>query len=147
MNRLTADRCPRSLVCGVLPKYEITLARDTGVPMQFTLKCAWISVALTLGSIAGYSAERDAFAILATIRARHLPFGTVLDPVFASADSDQIASYRRCGDSAIWTGHYLAAEAFRYKVTRAADALDNVKKAIVGIKTLQRTYWPVAQCR
>jgi uncharacterized protein (TIGR03437 family) len=121
----------------VLPKYEITLARDTGVPMQFTLKCAWISVALTLGSIAGYSAERDALAILATIRARHLPFGTVLDPVFASADSDQIASYRRCGDSAIWTGHYLAAEAFRYKVTRAADALDNVKKAIVGIKTLQ----------
>src|SRR5262249_44955979 len=47
-----------------------------------------------------------------------------------------IAGYTRCGDSAIWTGHYLAAEAFRYKVTRSTQALDNVKRAIAGIKGL-----------
>ena len=70
----------------------------------------------------GYAAESDALAINSNIQARHLPFGTILDPVFASASSDQIVGYTRCGDSALWTGHYLAAEAFRYKVTAAPDA-------------------------
>ncbi len=46
------------------------------------------------------------------------PYGTVLDPIFAGPASNQIVGYTRCGDSAIWTGHYLAAEAFRYQVTR-----------------------------
>src|SRR5262249_45834663 len=70
------------------------------------------------------------------IRMRHMPFGVVVDPVFASPDSDQIVNYTRCGDSAIWTGHYLAAEAFRYNVTPSADALDNVKAALAGIASL-----------
>jgi uncharacterized protein (TIGR03437 family) len=82
------------------------------------------------------AAEADALAITANIQARHLPFGTILDPIFALTDSDQIAGYTRCGDSALWTGHYLAAEAFRYKVTQAPDALNNVKGAIAGIKSL-----------
>jgi uncharacterized protein (TIGR03437 family) len=93
-------------------------------------------IALTLVSGVGLAAEPDALAISANIQARHFPFGTVLDPVFASATSDQITGYTHCGDSATWTGHYLAAEAFRYKVTGAADALSNVKKAIAGIKSL-----------
>src|SRR5205807_4231335 len=42
----------------------------------------------------------------------------------------------RCGDSAIWTGHYLAAEAFRYHVTQSPDAFANVQKAIAGIQSL-----------
>jgi len=65
---------------------------------------------------------------------RHMPHGTILDPVFASSTSDQIVSYSRCGDSAIWTGHYLAAEAFRYKVTHSAAALANAAGAVAGIK-------------
>ncbi len=55
-----------------------------------------------------WAAQADALAITATIQARHLPFGTILDPIFASASSDQIVDYTRCGDSAIWTGPYLA---------------------------------------
>jgi uncharacterized protein (TIGR03437 family) len=82
------------------------------------------------------AAEGDALAIDANIQARHLPYGTILDPIFTLTDSDQIASYTRCGDSALWTGHYLAAEAFRYKVTQAPDALTNVKQAIAGLKSL-----------
>jgi uncharacterized protein (TIGR03437 family) len=82
------------------------------------------------------AAEGDALAIVANIQRRHLPFGTILDPIFTLTDSDQIASYTRCGDSALWTGHYLAAEAFRYKVTQAPDALNNVKQAIVGLRYL-----------
>ncbi|MGI8741598.1 MAG: hypothetical protein ACR2NN_03305 [Bryobacteraceae bacterium] len=84
----------------------------------------------------GFASEADALAISRNIQTRHLPFGTILDPVFSATDSSQIVAYTRCGDSAIWTGHYLAAEAFRYKVTGSQDALANVKTAITGIKTL-----------
>ena len=81
------------------------------------------------------AAEADAIAISAGIQARHMPFGTILDPMYASPASNQIAGYTRCGDSALWTGAYLAAEAFRYKVTRSADALNNVKTALAGLHT------------
>lgn len=84
----------------------------------------------------GSASEADALAISANIQARHLPFGTVLDPIFASPTSNQITGYTRCGDSALWTGNYLAAEAFRFKVTQSPDALNNVKKALAGLKAL-----------
>lgn len=54
----------------------------------------------------------------------------------ASEGGAQIADYTRCGDSAIWTGHYLAAEAYRYKVTGSAEALNNVKNAIGAINNM-----------
>jgi uncharacterized protein (TIGR03437 family) len=82
------------------------------------------------------ASEADAVAISAGIQARHMPFGTILDPVYASPASNQIVGYTRCGDSALWTGAYLAAEAFRYKVTQSADALNNVKTALAGLKAL-----------
>jgi hypothetical protein len=82
------------------------------------------------------ASEDDALAISQNIRARHMPFGTILDPIFAAPDSDQIIGYTHCGDSAIWTGHYLAAEAFRYKVTGSPDALDNVRAALGGLESL-----------
>ena len=46
------------------------------------------------------ASESDALAISTTIQARHLPYGTILDPVYATPDSDQIASYTRYGDCA-----------------------------------------------
>src|SRR5713101_2535870 len=106
--------------------------------MQITFRSELIaaSIVLMLGGVYGYAAEADALAISANIQARHSPYGAILDPVFASADSDQIVGYTRCGDSALWTGHYLAAEAFRYKVTQSPDALNNVKQAIAGLKAL-----------
>jgi len=83
-----------------------------------------------------FASDADALAISQNIQARHFLYSTVIDPVFASATSDQVVSYTRCGDSAIWTGHYLAAEAFRYKVTRSANALANARRAVAGIKGL-----------
>jgi len=82
------------------------------------------------------ASEADAIAISQNIRARHMPFGTIVDPIFATPDSEQIVGYTHCGDSAIWTGHYLAAEAFRYNVTRSPEALDNVRVALAGIASL-----------
>src|SRR5262249_2849574 len=94
---------------------------------------------LLLGATAsfpGHASEADAVAISANIQTRHWPFGTILDPVYASSTSDQITGYTRCGDSALWTGAYLAAEAFRYKVTQSTDALINLRNAIAGLKAL-----------
>jgi len=82
------------------------------------------------------ASETDALAISANIRARHMPFGTILDPIYASRTSNQVVGYTRCGDSALWTGAYLAAEAFRYNVTHSSDALANVKVALAGLKAL-----------
>ena len=97
------------------------------------MRCA---VLLFLFSSLIFAAESDALAISANIQARHVPFGTILDPVFAAPDSDQITGYTRCGDSAIWTGHYLAAEAYRSKVTHSADALANARNALAGLTLL-----------
>ena len=65
-----------------------------------------------------------------------MPFGTILNPIYASSTSSNIVGYTRCGDSALWTGAYLAAESFRYNVTQSQDALNNVKAALSGIESL-----------
>jgi hypothetical protein len=108
--------------------------------VNMTAKCFAITVVVvcSLSVLAGsaWASEDDAIAIAQNIRARHMPFGTILDPIFAAPDSDEITGYTHCGDSAIWTGHYLAAEAFRYNVTRSADALDNVRAAMGGLESL-----------
>jgi hypothetical protein len=80
--------------------------------------------------------ENTALAISENIRVRHLPYGTIMDPICASVTSDEIASYTHTGDSALWTGMYAAAEAFRFRVTRDAGALDNLGAALSGIKGL-----------
>jgi len=85
-----------------------------------------------------HASEVDALTISGNIQQWHMPHGTILDPRFASSDpaSSDVVGYTRAGDSAIWTGHYLAAEAFRYRVTRSDDALKNAWKALQGIHSL-----------
>ncbi len=123
---------PYSVANSQVSDNETGIGHITGV--RTLLVSIWI--AAIIGNSGARAAEADALAISANIQARHLPFGTILDPVLASFTSDRIVGYTRCGDSAVWTGHYLAAEAFRYQVTRAPEALDNVRKAIAGIKSL-----------
>ena len=94
-----------------------------------------IVVAVALLAAAGvHGGEPEALAISENIRARHMPFGTILDPVLD--ETGQSAGYSRCGDSAIWTGHYLAAEALRYRVTADPQALEGVRAALEGIRSL-----------
>lgn len=50
----------------------------------------WIAVSILLAIAQVNAAEPDAVAISANIQARHLPFGTVLDPFYASATNEQI---------------------------------------------------------
>lgn len=83
-----------------------------------------------------FAAEADALAIDERIQARHMPHGAIADPAYPDPDSTEILNYTRCGDSAIWTGHYLAAESYRYAVTRSPQALDNVRRAIDAIRRM-----------
>jgi hypothetical protein len=83
-----------------------------------------------------WAAETDALAIEQRIRARHMPHGAIVDPIFRDAESQDILHYTRCGDSAIWTGHYLAAQVFRHAATRSAEALENVHGALEAIRRL-----------
>lgn len=93
-------------------------------------------VLLLVARIPVAAAEADALAISRNIQTSHFPHFTVLDPVFDSRYGSQIITYSRCGDSALWTGAYLAAEAFRYKVTRSAEALASARRAFAGIQSL-----------
>ncbi|MBI4446482.1 MAG: hypothetical protein HY645_11305 [Acidobacteria bacterium] len=100
-----------------------------------------MAVALLAALPAVQASELEALAISDNIQQLHMPYGTILDPVFASSDPSspdyrQIVSYARCADSAIWTGHYLAAEAFRYKVTQSPEALSHVRRTLLGIRGL-----------
>jgi len=100
-----------------------------------------VTLCLLAGATVIHASEPDAINISNDIQQFHLPYGTMLDPVFASSDPaspnfSTIVSYTRAGDSATWTGHYLAAEAFRYKVTRSPEALANAWVALRGIRSL-----------
>lgn len=65
--------------------------------------------------------------------AAHLPYGTVLSIDTSTATRKK--SYGLENDSMIWSGHYLAAEAFRYAATTSPDALARVRTLLDGIKT------------
>jgi hypothetical protein len=87
--------------------------------------------------------EADAIAISNVIQQRHWPYLTLLNPRFVTGDSTSPdfmtlapSGYTQAADNAIWTGHYLAAEATRYSVTGSPDALANAKKALHGITAL-----------
>ena len=100
--------------------------------MKSCLFCC-VTVFLILTSSA-QATEEDALRLSALIRERHLPFGTILDPIYDTTGA--ISGYTRCGDSAIWTGHYLAAESFRYRVTRSEAAMNGIRAALAGIRAL-----------
>jgi len=97
----------------------------------------------TFDVIAPTPTEADAVAISQNIQANHWPYHTLLNPRYASGDPSSpdymtlsARGYTQAADNAIWTGHYLAAESFRYSVTTSADALANISKAVKGITAL-----------
>jgi hypothetical protein len=104
-------------------------------------RCSIFALIFSLVPLCGlvpscYGGDSDALSIDAIIQSRHLPFGGILDPIFATPNSQAITGYTRCGDSALWTGHYLAAESYRYKVSGEPVALANAQGALEYLKTL-----------
>src|SRR4030095_13409459 len=91
---------------------------------------------LLAAGVPAYGSEQDALWISNNIQALHMPYNVVIDPVFATPTSGEVVSYSRGGNASIWTGHYLAAEALRYKVTNSPDAIGNRRRALRGIRSL-----------
>ena len=76
------------------------------------------------------------------------PYGGVGYVYFEAPESDVIHRYA-FSDSTIWTGTYLAAEAFRYAVTKDAQAKQNALRTIYALDAhLQVTQVPgfIARC-
>lgn len=92
--------------------------------------------ALRDGEIPAARMERKARKIGRRLLRKHLPHGTVFDPVFASPESGRVVGYTRAGDSAIWTGHLLAAESFRYAVTGDPGALASARALVQALTGL-----------
>ncbi|MFN2565519.1 MAG: hypothetical protein ABR499_11000 [Gemmatimonadaceae bacterium] len=89
-------------------------------------------------------AQSEADNIKDNVRGMHMPapLQIVVDPRFLSGtpgdpNFNALEYYMHTGDAAIWTGHYLAAEAFRYAATQGnPDAFEGVTMALAGIATL-----------
>ncbi|PKL45453.1 MAG: hypothetical protein CVV41_00220 [Candidatus Riflebacteria bacterium HGW-Riflebacteria-1] len=81
------------------------------------------SVVVSAGELGEKAAKFDRL-----VAGEHMPRGLVvnLQPV----DAGEQLRYRSAGDSTIWTGAYIAAQAFRYRVTRDEAALDNIEKCL-----------------
>jgi hypothetical protein len=98
---------------------------------------------LSLDVVVPTPTEADAVSISQNIQTNHWPYLTLLNPRYLSGDPNSPdymtlapSGYTQAADNAIWTGHYLAAESFRYAVTGSADALANIRKAVNGITAL-----------
>lgn len=81
--------------------------------------------------------EPQAIKISQRIFDHHLPFGTILSTLVPTNNIDGGAvGYQQFEDSATWTGHFLAAEIYRHKVTQDPQALENIRKALGGMRQL-----------
>jgi hypothetical protein len=128
-------RCPAPAVSLIAVAISGCQSTEPLTPLKNTLVSRQVAVGTPTPT------QADADVISTNIRALHMPYGTLADPGFASSDSTspdytKHTTYNRTGDGAIWTGHYLAAESFRYGVTQSPDALDAVKLALNGVQSL-----------
>lgn len=68
----------------------------------------------------------------------HQPYGLTADLIFAGADRDKVVKLEGIGDSATWTGHYLAALAFRYATTKEPQILSDIGRVLDAYEILTR---------
>ncbi|MEK7676353.1 MAG: hypothetical protein AAB676_11035 [Verrucomicrobiota bacterium] len=75
---------------------------------------------------------------LADCQKYHQPFGLSADILFSGYDRAKVEKYEGIGDSATWTGHYLAALAFRYAVTADTNTIADIRRALDAYEVLAR---------
>ena len=94
-----------------------------------------VAIVLILFGRTVHGSDLDAERISDRIQSHHTPHGVVGEARMASPDSSELVHIDD-GDGAIWTGHYLAAESYRYAVTRSPVALAYAKRALETIRVL-----------
>lgn len=92
----------------------------------------------------GLTPEQPAYLLkkaddyLAEFQAHHLPHGGAADVWWTDETRTTVHLYDTLGDSACWTGHYLAALAFRYAVTKDPQTLTAIQKTLDWYDLLTR---------
>jgi len=82
--------------------------------------------------------EANAEACLANYQQYHQPFGLTADILFSDRNRSKVERLDGIGDAATWTGHYLAALAFRYHVTSDAKTLNDINLVLDTFDQLTR---------
>lgn len=135
------DETVSNAVAGIMP----TFAPLVGQPQPFGTggpAPAWTGATTDM--------EACAHAISQKIQLYHMPYGTVVEtrfdtPYFGTWESSLLdpafspgtpVGHGGYGDSAIWSGHYLAAEAFRHKVTGHPQALSQAHAILDSMAVL-----------
>lgn len=72
------------------------------------------------------------------VQEEHLPFRSLLSARLSGPGAgDPLDTYTHFHDSAIWTGHYVAAEAFRHAASTGAAAKAAADNALEGLRGLE----------
>ena len=100
-----------------------------------TETCKLFSVAKNAAVSPGTGMHDRARAYNAWLRKHHLPAG-LNAAYFTDASLTNVAFWSGTGDSALWTGAYLAAEALRYQATGSADAQQNLQHVVEYVHRL-----------
>ena len=66
----------------------------------------------------------------------HEPFGLTADILFSDRTRFKTEKLEGIGDAATWTGHYLAAMAFRYNCSQEASTLAELNRVLDAFETL-----------
>ena len=101
-----------------------------------TETCQLLSVAQDKTVPLGSGLHDRARQFNAWIRAHHLPGGTLSSVEYTDTTYTTPSAYSGTGDSAIWTGTYLAGEALRLFVTGSPDAEQNVEQLVEAVHRL-----------
>jgi len=108
---------------------------------------SWGSGGPGVGAPSAFDYKTPAVKISQSLQQYHLPHKTLVSTRFQTpysgsweeswgADPGTVTGYGGWGDSAIWTGHALAAEAFRFKMTSDPQAKALILTMLEGIEQL-----------
>src|SRR5437773_1302374 len=106
------------------------LSREQSVALEALARNRALSTWTDLSKAqAGDLAEMADF-YLVNYQRYHQPFGLTADIPFSNHDRAAVEQLDGIGDAATWTGHYLAALALKYSVTKDAKILADIQKVL-----------------
>ena len=100
---------------------------------------AWIETANGIAKIeyVGMSLERKSEAFVSRVQSRHNRWGLTADSHLERPGDLSSSRPRSSDNDGLWTAMYVAAEAFRFKVTGAVDARENATRGMQAIMRLE----------
>jgi hypothetical protein len=112
--------------------------RVTGLALDGT--AAWIETSTGVAKIdyVPMTLEEKSAAFVTRIQDRHVRWGLTADSQLGVPGDLSTNRTRSTDNDGLWTAMYVAAEAFRFKVTGAADARANAKRGMDAIVRLEQ---------